>query len=67
MNNDLSEYIGKTFIVTRNEITRHIKIKEVVDNRRFRCAIIKDGEELYKEEFFPEDIIKRNSERVVKY
>ena len=64
--NNLSEYIGKTFVVTRNEITRHIKIKEVVDNRRFSCAIIKDGKELYKEDFFPEDIIKRSSERVVK-
>jgi hypothetical protein len=66
MNKDLSSYIGKTFTVTRNEITKHVKIKEVVNNRRFRCVILKDGKELYKEDFFPEDILKSSSQREVK-
>lgn len=55
--NNLSEYIGKKFTVTRNEITRKVKIKQVLRDRIFLCGILKDGQEIYKECFFVEDIL----------
>jgi hypothetical protein len=63
---NLNDYIGKTFTVTRNEITKHVKIKGISRDRRFNCVILKDGKELYKEDFFPEDILKISNPREVK-
>ncbi|MDF2800771.1 MAG: hypothetical protein K0S61_674 [Anaerocolumna sp.] len=55
---NLSEYIGKTFTVSRNETIRKVKIKEVLRDRMFLCTILKNGKELYRECFFEEDILR---------